>query len=94
MNKILEPKREQIIKELMRLKNIGPKMAEKLYRIGIRSISEFMQYEPEELYEKLNEHLGYRIDRCVLYGFRGARYNIPWHLCSEKHWKGVILDIE
>ncbi len=89
-----EIKKEQIMKELMRLKNIGPKMAVRLYQIGIRSVSEFRQYEPEELYERLNEYLCYKEDRCVLYIFRGARHNLPWSLCSDRHWKGITLDTE
>ena len=33
--KIQETNKQQIIKELMELRNIGPKMAEKLYQTGI-----------------------------------------------------------
>ena len=38
----------------MGLRNIGPKMAERLYQIGIRSSLEVIQHQPEELYERLN----------------------------------------
>ncbi len=80
------PNRQQTIKELMELRNIGPKMAERLYQIGIRSSCEVMQHQPEELYERLNEHQGFREDQCVLYIFRGAKHNLPWPLCSDKNW--------
>jgi len=80
--------KQEILKDLMRLKNIGPKMAERLYQIGIRSTEEVKQHQPEELYERLNEYLGYREDRCVLYIFRGARDGIPWWWCSDKNQQG------
>ncbi|MBU0567216.1 helix-hairpin-helix domain-containing protein [bacterium] len=85
--RIQESNKQQIIKELMSLRNIGPKMAEKLYQIRIHSVDEVLKHKPEELYERLNEYLGYRIDRCVLYIFRGAKHNLPWPLCSDKNWK-------
>ena len=80
--------KQRILKDLMSLRNIGPKMAERLYQIGIRSSCEVKQHQPEKLYERLNEILGYREDRCVLYIFRGARDDLPWWVCSDKNQIG------
>ncbi|MFH1562729.1 MAG: helix-hairpin-helix domain-containing protein [Nitrospirota bacterium] len=82
-----KPDKHQSNKELMTMRNIGPKMAERLEEIGIHTISEFRQYTPDELYERLNGFLGYREDRCVLYIFRGAKHDLPWPLCSDKNFE-------
>lgn len=78
-------------KELMTLRNIGPKMAERLEEISIHTVSQFRQHTPDELYERVNELLGYREDRCVLYIFRGARYDLPWPLCSDKNFQEEVI---
>ena len=65
------------------LRNIGPKLEEKLNLIGIDSIDEFLAVDPEVLYEKLEKKLGCHVDPCVLYAFKGAQINLPWPECKR-----------
>lgn len=68
---------------LQALRNIGPKLEEKLHLIGIYSIDEFLAKDPESLYEKLETTLGCHVDPCVLYAFKGAQINLPWPECKR-----------
>ncbi|SHJ26599.1 helix-hairpin-helix domain-containing protein [Parasporobacterium paucivorans] len=61
-------------KELQRIPGVGKKIAEDLMLIGINSINDLRDKNPEELYERLCVTKGYKIDRCVLYVFRCAVY--------------------
>lgn len=47
--------KEQTIKDLMSLPNIGKTMANHLCNIGIRSSDEFKKKNPEKLWEKLKK---------------------------------------
>ena len=55
------------LKRLQMLRNIGPKMAA----------------DPDALYEELKRRNGGKLDRCVLYAFRGAKHGIPWPQCKD-----------
>ena len=63
-----------ILKELQQIPGVGKNIAADLYSIGIRSIAEFSNKNPEDLYLKLCSNQGIHIDRCVLYVFRCAVY--------------------
>ena len=60
--------------ELKIIPGVGPSIADDLYQLGVRSIAELRSVNPESLYEQICEHKGQRVDRCVLYVFRCARY--------------------
>ena len=75
--------KRDIKKRLQTLRNIGPAAAEELYQLGIRSPGQLLQADPEELYERLMTMRGEKIDRCVLYQFRGAILDIPWPDCTD-----------
>lgn len=81
-------KKSQPIKELQTLRNIGPATAEKLYAIGIRSPEQMRHSDPEKLYERLKKKSGGQLDRCVLYQFRGAIWDLPWPMCKDLARKG------
>jgi hypothetical protein len=68
---------------LQTLRNIGPKMAADLVSLGIETPEQMASADPEELYEELRLRCGGRLDRCVLYAFRGAKYDIPWPACKD-----------
>ncbi|MFQ6082263.1 MAG: helix-hairpin-helix domain-containing protein [Candidatus Aminicenantia bacterium] len=72
----------EIIKNLQTLPNIGPVMAEKLYLLGIKTPEQMKKSNPEELYERLQDIEG-KVDRCVLYIFRGAILNVSWWKCKD-----------
>ena len=64
--------REALVKALSRVAGLGPSLGEDLWKIGIRSLQELRESDPEELYARLEEITGKHQDRCVLYSFRCA----------------------
>lgn len=62
------------MKELQKIPGIGPKMVATLVSLGINTIADLRDKDPQELYERLNRITGYRQDPCVLYTFRCAVY--------------------
>jgi len=77
-------KRRQLSQQSLQiLRNIGPALEEKLHLIGINTVEDFMMSEPEELYQRLQSALGHPVDRCVLYCFQGARFDLPWPQCKR-----------
>lgn len=75
--------KENAVKDLKTLQNIGPVAAAELYSLGIRSSQQLILSDPEELYERLKRKKGGKLDRCVLYQFRGAIRDIPWPKCKD-----------
>jgi len=53
---------------------IGPRMAQDLWDLGLRSLEELARQDPQELYDRLRILSGGKLDRCVLYVFRCAVY--------------------
>ena len=70
-----------IIKDLRQIPGVGQKIAEDLYNLGIRSVDDLRDGDPEGLYKKLNRIQGQDIDRCMLYVLRCAVY----YASNEKH---------
>ena len=89
--------KEKAIKELKTIPNIGPKVSEKLYRVGIKKVSDLKARDPEEIYVKCCGDVGYQIDRCFLYVIRQAVYFastknpdpelLQWNLWSDENLK-------
>lgn len=71
------------LRRLQSLRNIGPKMAADLHSLGIETPEQMLEANPEALYEQLRLRNGGKLDRCVLYAFRGAKYDIPWPKCMD-----------
>ena len=55
----------------------------RLYSIGIESPEQLKESDPEELYERMKEQEGGKLDRCVLYLLRGAVLDMPWPRCKD-----------
>ena len=72
------------LKDLESLKNVGKITAKRLYSLGIRSPKDMKNSNPKELYEKLKKKHGGKLDKCVLYQFKGAKLNKPWWKCKDK----------
>jgi hypothetical protein len=68
-----EPK-ATIIAQLMTIPGVDKSIANDLWNIGIRSVKELRQRDPEELYDLSNRFAGVVQDRCLLYTFRCAVY--------------------
>lgn len=62
------------IAELRQIPGIGKSIANDLWLIGIRSVSDLKKRDPEELYDLSNKLVGVVQDRCLLYTFRCAVY--------------------
>jgi len=66
--------KEQSIKELTIIPGVGKSIANDLWNIGIRTVTDLNGKEPEFMYEMSNKHAGIVQDRCLLYVFRCAVY--------------------
>jgi hypothetical protein len=69
-----DPSKEQCIKELQTIPGIGKSIAEDLWHLGIRKVTDLRGKDPERLYRKRCVQEGAPIDRCLLYTFRCAVY--------------------
>ena len=72
------------IRRLQSVINIGKVTAEELYSVGIKTPEQLKKTDPERLYEKLKKKHGGKLDRCVLYQFRGAILGVSWWKCKDK----------
>jgi hypothetical protein len=66
--------KDEAIKELRTIPGIGKSIANDLWNIGIKQISDLKHQDPEELYDLSNRFAGTVQDRCLLYTFRCAVY--------------------
>jgi hypothetical protein len=62
------------LKDLCQIPGVGKSLATDLWNIGITSVMELKDQDPEELYMLSNKYAGAVQDRCVLYVFRCAVY--------------------
>jgi hypothetical protein len=67
-------KEKQAMKELRIIPGVGKAVAEDLYLIGIKKVSDLKNADPDKLYAKHNKRVGRIEDRCLLYVFRCAVY--------------------
>jgi hypothetical protein len=77
---------------LQQIPGVGKSIAADLSILGIYSVKELQNKDPEELYARLCSKEGMRIDRCVLYVFRCAVYFASHtkhnpELLKWWHWK-------
>ncbi|MCW9709012.1 helix-hairpin-helix domain-containing protein [Fodinibius salsisoli] len=93
--------KEQSIKELSTIPGVGKSIANDLWKINIKSISDLKDRSPGNLYDLSNQKAGVVQDRCLLYVFRCAVYfaNTPkWQREKEKlkwwNWKDEKIDLK
>ena len=60
--------------DLQRIPGVGPRMEEDLRLLGYCAVADLAGANAEEMYDRLCNARGCRIDRCVLYVFRAAVY--------------------
>lgn len=60
--------------DLRSIPGVGPAIEAALMSLGIRSVDELADQDPEQLYRQLCTGRGEPVDRCVLYVFRCAVY--------------------
>ena len=61
-------------KELKKIPGVGDIIAEDLWNIGINSIEQLKNKNPELLYKKLEAIKNKKVDKCMLYVFRCVVY--------------------
>jgi hypothetical protein len=66
--------KEIALNELQIIPGVGKSIANDLYNIGIRKVSDLRRKNPEKLYQLSNQYVGVIQDRCLLYVFRCAVY--------------------
>jgi len=69
----IEMKREAL-KQLQEIPGVGKSIAEDLWQLGIRKVTDLKGKDAEHLYLKRCIQQGVTIDRCMLYTFRCAVY--------------------
>jgi Pathogenicity locus len=69
---------------LTNLPNIGPKIAEKLKKIGIRTRKDFMAEDPYYIFFMLHKKVDPSLCRCALASIVGANIGAPWHEITKK----------
>jgi hypothetical protein len=76
---------------LTTIPGVGKSIAKDLQNIGINSVGDLKDKDPEILYQLSNKHIGKTQDRCLLYVFRCAVYYAQGGRNSEKlkwwNWK-------
>ena len=70
----MQDHKRQALKELAIVPHIGKKSAEVLWNIGVKSLSELKDHDPEELYLKVQGQPNIAVDRIMLYVLRCAVY--------------------
>ncbi len=66
--------KEMALKDLCQIPGVGKSLATDLWNIGINSVTQLKNKDPEKLYALSNSYAGVVQDRCVLYVFRCAVY--------------------
>ena len=66
--------KQQSVKELTIIPGVGESLATDLWNIGITTIADLKEKNPNELYDLSNRFAGTVQDRCVLYIFKCAVY--------------------
>ena len=67
-------KKDKQLKELRQIPGVGISIAHDLINIGITSVNDLKNKDPEWLYHQSNKFAGAVQDRCLLYVFKCAVY--------------------
>ena len=78
-------------RKLEDLVSVGPARRRDFKLMGIRTVAQLAQHEPEDLYRKLCRKTGKRQDPCVLDTFRAAVAQardpkLPFEKCQWWYW--------
>ena len=73
--------RQKAMQEFQQIPGVGVRIAEDLWNIGLRSITELDGADPDELYDKICKFQKTKVDRCMLYVMRCAVY----YASQKKH---------
>ena len=82
-----QPLSKNSLKELQTIPGVGKSIANDLLRIGIQTVNDLKNKDPEKLYNDYCNSIGYKADRCLLYVFRCAVY----YASRTKHEPSKLL---
>ena len=71
---LVESDKQMVLKEFRQIPGVGKSIAEDLWDLGLRSVSDLKNQDPEALYTRLCTFQGTHVDRCMLYVLRCAVY--------------------
>jgi hypothetical protein len=74
INELVENDKQVVLNEFRQIPGVGKRIAEDLWDLGLRSVSDLKNQDPEALYMRLCDLQGTHVDRCMLYVFRCAVY--------------------
>ena len=66
--------KQAALKTLQQIPGVGLKLAQAFCNIGLHSVRDLKDQDPEVLYQRLCDFEGGHVDRCVLYVFRCTVY--------------------
>lgn len=66
--------KSETLKQFQTIPGIGKSIAQDLWNLGLRSISDLKGKDPQKLYDQLCLQQRQHLDRCLLYTFRCAAY--------------------
>ncbi len=78
---MVEAQKQEVLKEFRQIPGVGKSIAEDFWKLGLRSLNDLRERNPEELYDALCLQQGMHVDRCMLYVMRCAVY----YASSEDH---------
>jgi hypothetical protein len=73
-NLLVENDKQVVLREFRQIPGVGKSIAVDLWNLGLRSVSDLKNQDPEALYMRLCAFQGLHVDRCMLYVFRCAVY--------------------
>ncbi len=73
-NLVIENDKQAVMTEFRQVPGVGKSIAEDLWNLGLRSVYDLRNQDPEDLYLRLCALQGTHVDRCMLYVFRCAVY--------------------
>jgi Pathogenicity locus len=73
-NQLVENDKQAVLKEFRQIPGVGKSIAEDLWNLGLRSVADLKNQEPEALYMSLCALHRTHVDRCMLYVFRCTVY--------------------
>lgn len=66
--------KEKVLAEFRQIPGVGKTIAQDFWDIGLRSMNDLKNADPEALYLALCKYQNAHVDRCMLYVFRCAVY--------------------
>ncbi len=99
---IYHPNKQQIyrlnmlipkVQRIRDLKGMGPKSEQQLQVIGIKTVKQFMQEDPFDIYARLKTTAD-GISLNFLYAIIGAQEGLPWQAVAQQRRTAILLRLD